>query len=62
MKKKIKFKEGDILEAYISSEWDPEVPRLERAIVECIQGKLFAVSQMTNDWYTLDEFNWTKLN
>ena len=56
------FKEGDVLEAWISSEWDEEVPRLEKAIVEKRQGRLWAVSQMTNDWYELDEFNWKKVN
>jgi len=50
--------EGDIVEASISSEWDEEVPRNERAVVVFEEDRYWCKSQYTPDWYEMDAFSW----
>ena len=49
---------GDRLGAWISSDWDENVPRFETAITEYYGGHYRAQSENTGDQWCLDELKW----
>lgn len=55
--KGIDIYEGDILETWVSSEWDNEVPHKERAVVEFDINKYWVKSLYTADWHELS-YKW----
>lgn len=50
--------EGDILQTWISSEWDDKVPREELALVEFTEDRYWVKSLYTFDWHKLSDYKW----